>query len=190
MTRHCPDPGSASDWMNFAFVLTAINLNVSIGRVKRTPRFLPSLPLPPTFIFLALVSFLARPKSRIPFLGLSLLRNQTETLAMQANAIASRHFEHELVNVQLDILAMQMGVEGGEGCQVVSLLPILHSVVFPSRAFYAKFCYGDQWQFSRTATRGQTTAKTRELRTILYYSLFCSHYRPFSTLKFTLGSKA
>ena len=30
------------------------------------------------------VSFLARPKPRIPFLGLSLLRNQTETLATQA----------------------------------------------------------------------------------------------------------
>ena len=36
------------------------------------------------FHFLALVSFLARPKPRIPFLGLSLLRNQTETLATQA----------------------------------------------------------------------------------------------------------
>ena len=46
--------------------------------------FLPSLPPPPTFIFLALVSFLAGPKPRIPFLGLSLLRNQTETLATQA----------------------------------------------------------------------------------------------------------
>ena len=33
---------------------------------------------------MALVSFLARPKPRIPFLGLSLLRNQTETLATQA----------------------------------------------------------------------------------------------------------
>ena len=43
-----------------------------------------TLPPPPTFIFLALVSFLARPKPRIPFLGLSLLRNQTETLAAQA----------------------------------------------------------------------------------------------------------
>ena len=35
----------------------------------------------------ALVSFLARPKPRIPFLGLSLLRNSTETLATQANAV-------------------------------------------------------------------------------------------------------
>ena len=34
----------------------------------------------------ALVSFLARPKPRIPFLGLSLLRNQTEKLATQARA--------------------------------------------------------------------------------------------------------
>ena len=47
-------------------------------------RFLPSSPAFPTFIFLALVSFLARPKPRIPFHGLSLLRNQTETLATQA----------------------------------------------------------------------------------------------------------
>ena len=38
----------------------------------------------PHFHCLALVSFLARPKPRIPFLGLSLLRNQTETLATQA----------------------------------------------------------------------------------------------------------
>ena len=36
------------------------------------------------FHFLALVSFLARPNPRIPFPGLSLLRNQTETLATQA----------------------------------------------------------------------------------------------------------
>ena len=34
-----------------------------------------------------LVSFLARPKPRIPFLGLSLHRNQTETLATQANKL-------------------------------------------------------------------------------------------------------
>ena len=32
-----------------------------------------------------LVSFLARSKPKIPFLGLSLLRNPTETLAAQAN---------------------------------------------------------------------------------------------------------
>ena len=34
---------------------------------------------------MALVSFLERPKPRIPFLGLSLLRNQTEMLATQAS---------------------------------------------------------------------------------------------------------
>ena len=39
----------------------------------------------PLFHFLALVSFLARSKPKIPFLGLSLLRNQTETLATQAS---------------------------------------------------------------------------------------------------------
>ena len=38
----------------------------------------------PLFHFLALVSFLAQPKPRILFLGLSLLRNSTETLATQA----------------------------------------------------------------------------------------------------------
>ena len=37
------------------------------------------------FHFLALVSFLARSKPKVPFLGISLLRNQTETLATQAN---------------------------------------------------------------------------------------------------------
>ena len=53
---------------------------------KKETFFLP-LPLP-LFHFLALVSFLARPTPRIlflaSFLGLFLLRNQTETLATQA----------------------------------------------------------------------------------------------------------
>ena len=35
---------------------------------------------------MALVSFLARPKPRIPFFGLSLLRNPTETLASKLSA--------------------------------------------------------------------------------------------------------
>ena len=35
---------------------------------------------------MALVSFLAQPKPRISFLGLSLLRNRTETRATQAKA--------------------------------------------------------------------------------------------------------
>ena len=37
-----------------------------------------------TFHLLALVSFLAQPKAKIPFLSLSLLRKQTEMLATQA----------------------------------------------------------------------------------------------------------
>ena len=48
----------------------------------------PSFPSPspsPLFHFLALVSFLAESKPKISFLGLSLLRNLTETLATQAN---------------------------------------------------------------------------------------------------------
>ena len=49
------------------------------------PQAFPSFPSPsPLFHFLALVSFLARPKPRISFLALSLLRNSTETLAKQA----------------------------------------------------------------------------------------------------------
>ena len=49
----------------------------------------PSFPSPsPVFHYLALVSFLARPKPRIPFPGLSLLRNQTETLATQARRVS------------------------------------------------------------------------------------------------------
>ena len=59
-----------------------MGVTVGVGMV-------PSLPPPPTFIFLALVSFLARPKPRIPILGLSLLQNQTEMLATQAKAIDS-----------------------------------------------------------------------------------------------------
>ena len=47
----------------------------------------PPPPPPSPLHLLALVSFLARPKPRIPFLGLSLLRNQTETLATQASVI-------------------------------------------------------------------------------------------------------
>ena len=38
------------------------------------------------FHFLALVSFPARPKPKIPFLGLSLLRNQMEALATQVSS--------------------------------------------------------------------------------------------------------
>ena len=45
-------------------------------------------PLPPLSFFV-LVPFLARPKQKIPFLCLSLLRNQTETLATQAIIILS-----------------------------------------------------------------------------------------------------
>ena len=47
-------------------------------------RFLPSPPPPPTFSFWLLFHFSRGQKPRIPFLGLSLLRNQTETLATQA----------------------------------------------------------------------------------------------------------
>ena len=56
----------------------------------------PSFPSP-YFHILALVSFLARPKRRIPFLGLSLVRNQTETLATQANEMRTL-WHNELVS--------------------------------------------------------------------------------------------
>ena len=56
-----------------------------MAQVKERGGGFPSFPSPsPHFHFLALVSFLARPKPRIPFLGPSLLRNQTETFATQA----------------------------------------------------------------------------------------------------------
>ena len=40
----------------------------------------------------ALVSFLARSKPKISFIGLSLLRNQTETLATQARLVMTQLF--------------------------------------------------------------------------------------------------
>ena len=53
------------------------------------PFLKPSFPSPPPpprlFYFLVLVSFIARAKPKIPFHGLFLLRNQTETLATQAS---------------------------------------------------------------------------------------------------------
>ena len=52
-------------------------------KVQYIPSF-PSSSPSPLFHFLALVSFLARSKPKVPFLGISLLRDQTETLATQA----------------------------------------------------------------------------------------------------------
>ena len=68
---------------------------------KRRPLWQKRRPFPsPHFHFLALVSFLARPKPRIPFLGLFLLRNQTETLVTQAiqkkNVVVEEIKEFEL----------------------------------------------------------------------------------------------
>ena len=57
----------------------------AVSRVKDRAKNFPT-PIP-LFHFLALVSFLARLKPRIPFLGLSLLRDSTETLATQARTL-------------------------------------------------------------------------------------------------------
>ena len=54
------------------------------GGKERKEGYLPSPSPPSSFIFLVLVSFLARSKPKIPFHSLFLLRNQTETLATQA----------------------------------------------------------------------------------------------------------
>ena len=55
------------------------------GASKRAGRG-SSFPSPsPLFHFLALVSFLARSKPKVSFLGISLPQNQTETLATQAS---------------------------------------------------------------------------------------------------------
>ena len=66
------------------------------GNACRQTAF-PSFPSPsPLFHFLAFVLFLARPKPKIPFLGLSLLRNLTETLATQANLLEFTRLYSEL----------------------------------------------------------------------------------------------
>ena len=79
--------------------LRSTNVNILLAEQFRNPltgergfqnpgdslkKFLSFLPLP-IFHFLALVLFLALPKPKIPFLGLSLLRNMTKTLAYQLN---------------------------------------------------------------------------------------------------------
>ena len=60
------------------------NHSYVMGNLYRLKIFPSVLPLP-LFHFSALVSFLERPKPKKPFLCLSLLRSQTETLATQAN---------------------------------------------------------------------------------------------------------
>ena len=61
-----------------------LRLLVNLGFPKRGVclQAFPSFPSP-LFHFLALASFLARQKPKTPFLGLSLLQNQTEMLATQ-----------------------------------------------------------------------------------------------------------
>ena len=77
----------------------------------------PSYPSPsPHFHFLALVSFLARPKPRILFLGLSLLRNLRETLATQTTCdVVERlgHFDGILSSLAC-ILTKQHGFRSGK----------------------------------------------------------------------------
>ena len=63
---------------NYAPVLVACVASVSV-RFRSKER--------ETRVKMALVSFLVRPKPRIPFLGLSLLRNQTKTLSTQATVL-------------------------------------------------------------------------------------------------------
>ena len=68
----------------------------------------PSFPSP--LSVLALVPFFARPKPEIPFLGLSLLRNQ-ETLAAQADAkLADEGYN---VSCFLRLLKAKIKGEGG-----------------------------------------------------------------------------
>ena len=58
------------------------------GRKEGIRQAFPSFPFPsPLFHFLALIPFFLRPKSEVPFHGLSLLQNQTEvTLATQSKS--------------------------------------------------------------------------------------------------------
>ena len=71
---------------NYAPVLVACVASVSV-RFRSKERG--------TRVKIALVSFLARPKPRIPFLGLSLLRNQAKTLSTQATVLDDHlHLTH------------------------------------------------------------------------------------------------
>ena len=63
----------------------------NVSFLSAFPSAFPSFPSPsPLFHFLTLVSFLARSKPKVPFRGISLLRNQTETLATQAKVRVAR----------------------------------------------------------------------------------------------------
>ena len=83
---------SVSFWFRSKERGTRVKESAKNGALKRAgwgwgSKDLPSSPPPPPPpLFLALVSFLARPKPKIPFLRLSLVWKQTETLATQAMA--------------------------------------------------------------------------------------------------------
>ena len=71
--------------LNYPFFLACVaSVSVRFRSKERGKRVKDRAKNGPYLHFLALVSFLARPKPKIPFLGLSLLPNQTETLATQA----------------------------------------------------------------------------------------------------------
>ena len=57
------------------------------------------------FHILALVSFLARSKPKVRFLGFSLLRNQTETLATQATGLCVYLFYPNLFPSQINTVS-------------------------------------------------------------------------------------
>ena len=77
---------------------------------KEGNRFLPSPPFP-LFYCLALVSFLALSKPKISFLGVSLLRNQTETLGTQAKMRLKNVFvsNHKVISAKRP--GLKMGVK-------------------------------------------------------------------------------
>ena len=58
--------------------------------------FLPSPPPPPSFFFWFSFKFLARSKPKLPFHGLFLLRNQTETLGTEARPSVIQHCKKNL----------------------------------------------------------------------------------------------
>ena len=106
--------------------------------VSFLPHPLPPLPL---FHFLALVSFLARSKPKVPFLGFSLLRNQTETLATQANdlqAVFFFVFSAQTTVVVPGVLA-ETAETGNKNCCVTEATPVLRRKL-RFRAFPERFC--------------------------------------------------
>ena len=77
---------------------------------------------------------------------------------------------------------------GGRGREVVLLLPILHSVIFPSPRSMLNFVMAINSSFHEQPQEDGRPLK-RESYEPYYIIVYSVAIRPFSTLKFILGSK-